>query len=206
MAVALILFMVNYMITVRRGMKRLRMTIPINEVEKNGKTGDIILFKPNYSHDISDFMLFKVIPVNISGDMWTHVGMLYRDPDRKNELFVWESTDIKGNDKFTKKSKSGVKMVPFSKRVKNFDGVVGHCEIKKVIDPKEMIKKIKPCSRFPYSNIESLMGKPNIRRGISACQFAQRIMKGVGVNGRRSFVSHPGMLVGEDHHDPRMIV
>ena len=123
---------------------------------------------------------------------------MYRD-EKNQEISVWLSDDQKLKDNFTKKTKTGVKKLLFLDLVKNYDGVIAHCSLNKNIKNDEFVKKVKLYSKYPFMNIESILGKPNNRRGIGSCRFVKEILKEFGLDIKKGIISHPLQMVGKDY-------
>jgi hypothetical protein len=204
-AMLIVMFGINYIIQTKRGFKKIRGTITTEEILNNGKTGDLILFKTNHNHDIPDLLIFKIIPTNLTGDIWTNIGILYKD-DNTKEVFIWLCDDEKKKDLNTNKNKTGVKKLLFLDLVKDYDGIVAHCQVKTEVHNNDLIKKIKPYSKFPFMNIESLLGNPNNRRGIGSCKFISSVLKDIGFPIKKSLISHPLTMVGDNHSSPEILV
>jgi len=198
------MFIFNYSIIVKRGMKRIRATTTITNMKKNGKTGDLILFKSNHSHDLPDFLMFRLIPVNITNDIWNHIGILYRDPTT-DDLYIWESKDEKGHDLYTNKKKTGVMMGRFQDIIKNYEGVCSYCSLKDTMDSKNFMKKVKMFNKYPYIGLSGIFGKPTIDKGISSYSFIREVLTEMGIHVKRNFILHPLAMVGERYNDPVII-
>jgi hypothetical protein len=204
-SVLLIIFGINYVIQTKRGLKKIRGTITTNEILNNCKTGDLILFKTNHNHDIPDFLIFKVIPTNLTNDIWTNIGIIYKD-DKTKEVYVWLCNDEKNEDLNTNTNKTGVKKLLFLDLVKKYDGVVAYCKINVDIDNKDIMKKIKQYAKFKFMNIKGLLGKPNINRGISSCKFISNVLQDIGFSVKKSIISQPLAMVGNNYNAPEIVV
>ena len=150
--VILILFGINYVIQTKRALKRIRTKVKVEDILNNGKTGDIILFKSNENYDVPDFLFFKVVPTNLTNDIWTNIGILQKD-EMTQQIFVWICDDKKEVDEFSSKSKTGVKKLLFLDYIKKYNGIIAYSKINIDIDNKKFMKKVKVYSKYPFIKI-----------------------------------------------------
>src|SRR6185437_2850438 len=99
-------------------------TITVERLLRKCKTGDIIMFS---GHSFFSCMVRCVS----HSEPWSHIGMVYREKDKRPLLFESTYDEGKLKDRITKKLKTGLKLVDLEKRLyENCDSRMVYRELK----------------------------------------------------------------------------
>lgn len=151
-------------------------SIPINHILEKGKTGDLILFRTHNNYDLSAFLLYRFFPTILSGDPWSHVGILYRRP-MDNKLFIWECSGYDLYDYNSNSYKDGVIMSLFEDRIKNYNGWKGWIPSTKKINDDIFINSCKKYQNYTYvKNIKGVF-YPSEKDGITCVKFVSLVLE-----------------------------
>lgn len=106
----------------------------VNYGDINFRSGDLIFFSYNKQPlSLEDLYLTRGIPLLTKFSAWYHVGLVI---NIKDNLYVTEfRRDVDKND--ASKYGVGVILTPLIKRIKEYNGIVGHRSINLILNEKE---------------------------------------------------------------------
>jgi len=143
--VALVLLVIYRVICLSLCQKR--QSIDLSEVEREGQTGDIILFKTHESYDIPEFIYYRLLLALCTRSDWSHVALLVRCPDT-GKLYIWESSETPSFDHMTNGMHSGIKLADFHEKVHGYNGYLGYRRLRQPLSKEKEHELFKACMKF----------------------------------------------------------
>lgn len=139
----LVVMLVN-MIRIQHGNRTGRENMQLEDSQKRLKTGDLVLFRTHVFNDLGEYLFRKICYLNIWGDDWTHVGMIYRPP-WNDRPYILESTLI-GHPMLDHLSDSyktkGLVLTDYLERVRSYSGCVGVRPISQKLDESAVLRAV----------------------------------------------------------------